>query len=961
MKVLREIYGEKKEGIRKMKRAAIVSKFTTVFVLVAMLLSTIGKVDAKAASSYMVPAQATGRFDIHVEPGEVRHYLVPVKATDAALSLFSLSAEASTSQLQVSNVKLSVPNSTTEPNLTNGFFVQHNEIYNLEFDVTVSDSIKIGYNTIQVSGSGHAYYSDGSVNDLNNDLLLTITTYTSKELKPIEVIVEKAVYDEKDVYPGNSVVMKLKLKNTGERQALNTYLSMNFGSSGIIPDYQVESISVGVLDPGATKVIEVPVKVLKNAEPGFYNISAQISGKDVEGNDAGPFVQNVYITVNKPNDEEVKAGEPVLNLSTSDNYIVLKPDTEDSLSVTIKNTGEVAATDVKVNVISGLDAALGLTKAFTSDSLEVGTIKAGEEKTVDVPIRVAASFAAGLHEIQMTASYKDSKNNEKTSSTMTMYVKGESKVKDPSKSGVSIGNVAQSPANPKAGEKVTVSFDVVNEGSAAISNVKVAGTGLSSSGFEPVSSEPYKKVGTIKAGSKSRVSMTFKVGKDISSGFNVLNISCEYTDADGMTGTETAGLYVLNVVNDNVGEGGAQKTSRPKLIISQYSAEPVVEDYVSDGWDDGSDYGDYEGDGEFGDFEGDVDFIGDGDFAGDGDYAEPLTDGGEDDIVVFGDGETRQYSDYSAPEPKSNELKAGKEFDFKYTLKNTHTSKAAKNIKITVEQADGVFIPVAGSNIFYIDSIPAGETNEQVIRMKTRSDVATGDYTISIKVEYEYDDMSEVDRERGGVVDENNIKLRAVENYRPEIENIYIDAYEGVSVGVPVDLSFEFYNMGKSTLGNVYITIEGDFELANNSTKSYVGAVAGYSQEYVNPQIVALVPGEAYGTIVVHFEDSNGDEQIKTAEFSAYVMGGDMDWSEYDPDFGNMSGGYYNPGFPDDMSDFDPENMGDGEGEEGTKILGLPVWLFIVICVTVVAVVVVIIVVVVKKKHKKAFLDEDDE
>ena len=39
MKVLREIYGEKKEGIRKMKRAAIVSKFTTVFVLVAMLLS----------------------------------------------------------------------------------------------------------------------------------------------------------------------------------------------------------------------------------------------------------------------------------------------------------------------------------------------------------------------------------------------------------------------------------------------------------------------------------------------------------------------------------------------------------------------------------------------------------------------------------------------------------------------------------------------------------------------------------------------------------------------------------------------------------------------------------------------------------------------------------------------------------------------------------------------------------
>ncbi len=945
MKVLRFIRREKGRK-KEMKRAAIVSKITTVFVLVAMLLTTIGKVDAKAAQNYLELAQPTGRFDIHVEPGEVRHYVVPVKLTRYGFSLYSLSGESDNPCIQVSNVKLTLPNTTYSTAEDGEISITGGNIYNLEFDVTASDGIKIGYNTISIKGNIWVWELEERMND---ELLIPITTYTAKELKPIEIVVDKTVYDEKDVYPGNSFTMKLKLKNAGERQALNTFLKMDFGNSGIIPDYKVENISVGVLGAGDTKTIEVPVKVLQNAEPGFYAISANISCKDADGIETGPFTQTMYITVNKPNDDEVKAGEPVLNLSTSDNYIVLKPDTEDALSVTIKNNGEVAASDVKLSVIAGLDASLGLTKAFTSDTLEVGDIKPGEEKSIDVPIRVAASFAAGLHEIQMNVTYKDSKNNEKTSSTMTMYVKGENKVKDPSKSGVSIGNVAQSPESPKAGEKVTVSFDIVNEGTADISNVKVAGTGLSSSGFEPVSSEPYKKVGTIKAGSKSRVSMTFKVGKDISNGFNVLNVTCEYTDADGITGTESAGLYVLNVVNENTGENGAQKTSRPKLIISQYSAEPIIDDYDSDGWDDGSDFSDYDGTDDFGDFEGDGDFYNDGGFIGDGDYAEPATDG---DMHIF--------SDYSESQPKSNELKAGKEFDFKYTLKNTHTSKAAKNIKITVEQAEGVFIPVAGSNIFYIESIAAGESNEQVIRMKTRSDVATGDYSISIKVEYEYDDMSEVDRERGGVVDENNIKLRAVENYRPEIENIYIDAYEGISVGVPVDLSFEFYNMGKSTLGNVYITIEGDFELANNSTKSYVGAVGGYSQEYVNPQIVALVPGEAYGTIVVHFEDSNGDEQIKTAEFSAYVMGGDMDWSEYDPNFGNMSGGYYNPGFPDNEGDWNPDDF-EKDGEEGTKILGLPVWLFIVICAAVVVVVVVVIIVVVKKKHKKAFLDEDDE
>jgi hypothetical protein len=502
----------------------------------------------------------------------------------------------------------------------------------------------------------------------------------------------------------------------------------------------------------------------------------------------------------------------------------------------------------------------------------------------------------------MAAAYKDEKENEKTSSNMTMYVKGASVIDPEKKTAVSIGNVSQSPESPKAGEKVTVSFDVINDGTADITNVKVAGTGLSSSGFEPVSSEPYKKVGTIKAGTKSRVSMTFKVGKNIAEGFNTLNVTCEYTDASGITNTESAGLYVLNIKNESKTDEGTQKNSKPKLIINRYSTEPIIDPAALEEAED--------------------------------------------------------------PDKMMRELKAGGTFYFRYTLKNTHATKAAKNIKITLEQAEGVFSPTEGSNIFYIDQIAAGETSEQEVILKTRSDVATGDYNVNIKVEYEYDDMSEVDTERGGVTDDNTIKLHAVENYRPEIENIYIEAYDGCYVGQPVDLSFEFYNMGKSTLGNVYVTIEGDFELANNSTKTYVGAVAGYGQEYVNPQIVPLVPGEATGTVVVHFEDSNGDEQIKTAEFSTYVMGGEDfgDFGDFgDIDWGNMSGNFYGPDFGDN-GEFGEDGEFNPDGEEAKKILGLPVWLFIVICASVaVIIVVVIIVIVVKKKKNKKLLDDDED
>ena len=877
-------------------KTSMKAKVIVFLVLMTVLNLFIGTTSAKAETKYLELVNPTGRFDIVIDPGEIRHYVIPIKYAAGTMQLNSIKAESNNANLQISNVKIILPTREGVGEDFSEYIIDREKIYNLEFDVAASTSLKIGYNSIYIKGN-FTLYSNSEV--FLDELLMTLTSYTAKELKPIEIVVDKAIYEEKDVYPGNSFTMKLRLKNTGESQAINTFLNMNFGDSGITPDYKVENIDVGAIGAGDVKTIEVPVTVLKTATPGFYGISANISCKDSEGNEIGPFIRNLYITVNKANEEQVKTESPVISLSTADNYKILQHDSEDAIKVTVKNEGKADAYDVKLSVVSGLDTTIGITKAFTTDSIAVGNIKAGESKEVEVPIRVAKSFGAGLYEIQMAAAYKDEKENEKTSANMTMYVKGANTIDPEKTTAVSIGNVSQSPESPKAGEKVTVSFDIINDGTTDITNVKVAGTGLSSSGFEPVSSEPYKKVGTVKAGSKARVSLTFKVGKNISEGFNTLNVTCEYTDASGVPATESAGLYVLNVKNENKENSDEQKNSRPKLIITQYSAEPIVEDY--------------------------------------------------------------ELEEAEDPDKLMRELKAGRLFTFKYTLKNTHATKAAKNIKITLEQAEGVFSPTQGSNIFYIDQILPGETAEQEVILKTRSDVATGDYPVSIKVEYEYDDMSAVDTEHGGVTDENTIKLHAVENYRPEIENVYIEAYDGCYVGQPVDLSFEFYNMGKSTLGNVYVTIEGDFELANNSSKTYVGAVSGYGQEYVNPQIVPLVAGEAYGTVVVHFEDSNGDEQIKTAEFSTYVMGGE-DFGDYgdfsDIDWGNMSGNFYGPDFPD--GEWNPDDMGE-TNEEGTKILGLPVWLFIVICASVVVIVVVIIIViVVKKKHKK-LLEEDDD
>ena len=376
-----------------------------MFVLVAMLLTTIGKVDAKADTKYLQRINPTGKFDIHVAPGEYRHFVIPVKYADGTFWVNSLRATSDNDSIQVSNVKITNPKRADEPGYECESVVDRSEVYNLEFDVTSASDLKIGYNTITVSGNIDIARNDNE--NLPDVVLITLTTYTAKELKPIEISLDKVVYDEKDVYPGNNFTMKLKLKNTGEVQAINTFLNMSFGNSGIVPNYTIENISVGVINPGDTKTIEVPVTVTKSAVPGFYDITANITCKDVDGKDAGPFNRNIYITVIKPDANAIKNTDPVLSLSTSDNFIVLKPDTDDSLSVTVKNIGEATATDVRLNILSGLNSSNGLTKAFTDEYIEIGEIKAGKEKTVEVPIHVSSALTSELQEIKMSASYKD--------------------------------------------------------------------------------------------------------------------------------------------------------------------------------------------------------------------------------------------------------------------------------------------------------------------------------------------------------------------------------------------------------------------------------------------------------------------------------------------------------------------------------------------------------------------------
>lgn len=956
-------------------------------VLIVLLMGTTYK--SVAAMSYLMPVN-NADYNKDILPGTITHFEIPVKTTSEALCITSLTAASATSSVKIYNLALLDANGK-EVDIKNQYVtISEYYKYSLSFDIETSDTLDIGYYPISFNAIDN-YIVNDSVH------LLDISLYNAVELEPSYLAVTDVSSSKKALRAGDSFELTLTIKNEGDIKILNAYAVFDF-MSGIAPDYTVSKIKIGDLDGHASTKIKVPLKVNYDATEGLKTFSVTFTGKDKEGNATSPNTQDLYLTVenlsgsssdgtgtriklttdenykkinpdsenhftikiknagdtvvkdvkvsvtsgmgtasgitknytsetlslgdikkngeifaeipflvsagissglheislsvaystakgqpcepetmtiylNVPDKSALAADQANIKVTTNDNYKTINPDTSDEITFTLENTGKSEAKDIKISVASGMDTSIGITKAFLSDDIIVKDLAAGKKTTVKVPFNVASNARSGLYEMSFILTYNADGINEPLSSTMTVYVYIPGNTAERETNYLVISNVSQSPAAPVAGENVTISFDLINDGKNEISNLRLMGLGLSSNGFEPVSMDPYVSYGSLAGGAVKHIEMTFKCGENIPAGVNSLNIGWEYITYDKTKATDSVTIYVLGVVE---AQNKKAAIGKPKLIISSYKT-----------------VGNYEGD--------------------------------------------------------PDRINAGDTIDFTFTVKNTHPTKLAKNIKLTISSSEGIFSPAVGTNIFYIDEIAAQSEVVQSMKLKVRADAVTGDYPLTVMVEYEYDDMSEVDLEKGGVTEENIIKLHAIENYRPVIENIYVDTYMGCTVGNPVDLSFEFYNMGKSTLGNVYVTVEGDFELANNSAMSYIGAVMGYGQEYVNPQVVPLIAGEATGILTVHFEDSNGDEVTLSQEFTAFVED-----SYAGDDFGYED--FYDPSW--DMPIEEPVE------ETGFKAVlnKLNVWYVYVIAGIVIAGVVIIITAASRKKKKNAASkDTDDE
>ncbi|MDF2483883.1 MAG: hypothetical protein K0R46_51 [Herbinix sp.] len=685
-----------------------------------------------------------------------------------------------------------------------------------------------------------------------------------------------------------------------------------------------------------TTYVDFDINVKETAKIGSYPITIKVSSPEEGGTNSQSLIIEVHVL------EELTPAQLIMSDLKVGNAII---GSQAEITFTLKNDGGITARNTYYHIDYGTT---NIVPKYETPNIKVGDLAPGDVKYVTLPIGILSNAEAGLKTLTATFEYKDSDGTKGTDSHQ-VYVDVKKNEDAPE---LLIDSVTYE-GELKPGADIIVKAVVRNYGEVKADNVTIkiddATTGADAFYKNYFKDSVY--VGGVKVDAKIEAKLPLTVSSQATGGNKKVNLILGYEDGNGNKYTSTITIYPEII-------GGSSSTNSGLVInnVKQIPEQPIAGDNMQVSFD-------LQNKSQSDITEVKVSLQG-----LDGTTFIPTNS--EPYILVdkIEAGKSKKISiplkvSDSIPEGLNNlsvkysyagntaidpviipirnvqndmgknskpkliiskyitdveELRAGTTFNFTFDIYNTHSSIAAKNITVTITQADNIFSVTQGSNSFFISKIAAGETVQQSVELKVKSDASTKTYPLKLTIEYEYDGMQP--NPETGVVGEKiaaELNLQAVENSRPVVDYVNVYSWDGnVVVGNPATLSFEFYNMGRSPLNNVIATVEGDFSKADGAMY-FLGNVAEGSSTFAEFDVLPNLEGTANGVLRVSFEDSNGDKIEFTKEFTTEVMPATV----FDP--GMENGGsvdVFNPDVP------------------VAKAAILPVWLFIIIQIVIVAV-----------------------
>ncbi|MCL1974960.1 MAG: hypothetical protein FWG61_02200 [Firmicutes bacterium] len=238
------------------------------------------------------------------------------------------------------------------------------------------------------------------------------------------------------------------------------------------------------------------------------------------------------------------------------------------------------------------------------------------------------------------------------------------------------------------------------------------------------------------------------------------------------------------------------------------------------------------------------------------------------------DKEEEEKDEENKPKPKlivssysiePNKIYAGANFTLDMQFTNT-SEQPIQNLTITITNADeenAYVVPAKnGSNTVYVRNMGAGSSIQTTLELQVRPDTPAKPNMLSVVMEYE-DEKYKAYTASANITVPINQEIRLVLD-EPRFDMPFVEQ------GLTVYPYFSIINMGKSSIYNVMVTVEGPG--LSIEERTYLGTMQAGQQNNVDIGIIANEAGQIEGAIVVAFEDEYGDKLEERQNFTITVQ-----------------------------------------------------------------------------------------
>ncbi|MDR1689963.1 MAG: hypothetical protein LBS21_15360 [Clostridiales bacterium] len=367
---------------------------------------------------------------------------------------------------------------------------------------------------------------------------------------------------------------EITVKNIGSGDAFNLLVQVQIPETSQIVAYFPDNTNfTDSLREGGTKKVNIRLEPNKNAATGIYPITLKYTYID-EDNKEISDTDTVYVKLDNPDAEQLFANVSLYQFNNTKTEIAAG-DTF-SVEALLENTGSEKASDIQV-LIEGLTAE-GVYLEGSTGSHFFREMTAGAKNSAGFNLKTADKAKSGTYPLTFKVSFKNEKGEAKENTyTYYAFVSG----KDTSADNVAVtsGQISSPGGEIEVGEDFTVTIPIVNTGTEASPSVKITAN-AGADGFVVPKSSDTVVINNLAAGETQNVSFSFAGTSKAETRNYAIGFTVEYetgeAGADGANITKRFSQYAGVNINNPDAKDEDEKKSVPKIIISRYSADPIV-------------------------------------------------------------------------------------------------------------------------------------------------------------------------------------------------------------------------------------------------------------------------------------------------------------------------------------------------------------------------------------------------